>query len=40
MDAEKWLEAHGVEVDHEGEVYFLAPAPLAEIEAEIGARRR
>jgi thioredoxin reductase (NADPH) len=40
MDAEKWLEAHDVEVDHEGEVYFLAPAPLAEIEAEIGARRR
>ena len=40
MDAEKWLEAHGVAVEHEGEVYFLAPAPPAEIEAEIGARRR
>ena len=40
MDAEKWLEAHGVEVDHEGEVYFLAPAPPAESEAEFGARRR
>jgi thioredoxin reductase (NADPH) len=40
MDAEKWLEAHGVHVDHEGEVYFLAPTPPAEIEAEFGARRR
>jgi hypothetical protein len=29
-----------VEVDHEGEVYFLAPAPPAEIEAELGARQR
>lgn len=40
MDAEKWLEEQGVDVDHEGEIYPLAEGPVPEVQAQLGAPAR